>query len=59
MDEAETEVTPEMIEAGLEAYRSTRPGESSDYNEGNVVRSVFRAMILARDSIGHSDSKFC
>lgn len=41
------EITPEMFEAGLDAYRMARPEEVFDPNEGLVVRSIYRAMFLA------------
>jgi hypothetical protein len=45
----ETEITPEMIEAGLEALRNCR---LDDYCDGYdfVVRKVFTAMICASSS---------
>ncbi len=45
---AEIEVTPEMIEAGIAAYRRERPGEASDFNEDGVVSSVYLSMAKAR-----------
>ena len=46
----EIEVTPKMVEAGLLAYRTTRPHETSDFNEDQIVVEIFKAMRLREKS---------
>ena len=43
------EVTPEMIEAGLEELLGGFP-DSASYHDGHVVRAIFTAMYAARFS---------
>lgn len=41
------EVTPEMVEAGVRAYREYRPSETSEAYEEDVVKNVYLRMFLA------------
>ncbi len=43
-EKGEIEITPEMIEAGVEAYTRTRPSEASDFNQRAIVQAVYLAM---------------
>ncbi len=47
----DVEIIPEMIEAGLEAYRREKPGEASDFNEVGVVSEVYRSMARAHRAL--------
>ena len=45
------QITTEMVEAGRLAYQKTRPKETSEFNEDEVVQEVFRQMILVAPRI--------
>lgn len=38
-------ITREMFEAGLAAYRATRPAETSEFNEEGVVEAIYIQMV--------------